>query len=188
MTRLHPTNLTSITRVGLNFAPILVGSLCLFALGGSAQAQIPFQSGAIIGGESCEIVVHSSGVMTTNAGETVLSSQEAGGSGGVATVTSRKLTGNPPGLGPAFWVSFEAPTGFSTMPVGGDTGVTFETRFSGVSISRGRNFTNRRGDRPRRLRRRGVSITQITGDLIARRTGSPFPSGAYSAVGILRCE
>lgn len=151
-------------------------------------AQVPFTSGVLLNQESCEIVVNSSGIMTTNAGETVLSSREAGGQGGVATVTSRKLTGNPPGLGPVFWVSFEAPSTFTSMPVGGDVGVTFEARFSGRSISRGRNFNNRAGTNPRRLRRRGVSITEITGDLIATRTGSSYPPGSYSAIGVLRCE
>ena len=165
-----------------------MAGICYVCLLGGAQAQVPFNSGVILSQETCEIVVNSAGVMTTNAGETVLSSQEAGGQGGVATVTSRKLTGNPPGLGPRFSVTFEAPSTFTTMPVGGDTGVTFEARFSGVSISRGRNFNNRLGSRPIRLRRRGVSITEITGDLIATRTGSTFPAGTYSAIGTLRCE
>lgn len=134
--------------------------------------------------ESCIIVVDQFGTMTTSTDMLTLSSKEAGGVGGLATVTSRKLRQNP---GPRFSVTLEAPSTFTSMPVGGDAGVTFQARFSGVNISRGRNFAERNGNRRIRLRRRGTSITQITAHLIATRS-TPFPGGTYSAEATLRCE
>ncbi len=134
--------------------------------------------------ESCIIVVNSAGTMTTSADTLTLSSKEAGGVGGIATITSRKRRQNP---GPRFGATLEAPSTFTSMPVGGDTGVTFLARFSGVNISRGRNFAERNGNRRIRFRRRGTAITEITAHLIATRP-TPFPGGAYSAEATLRCE
>lgn len=152
---------------------------------GSASAQnMNFGSSAVMGQERCTIMVTQPGTLTSSTDLLTLSSKEAGGVGGIATVTSVKLRTNP---GPRFQVTLEAPTGFTSMPTGGDTGVTFSTRFSGVNISRGRNFAERNGNRPVRLRRRGTSVTQITAHLIATRP-DPFPSGSYSAEATLRCE
>ncbi len=165
---------------------LLLAVAAVFAITTAAGAQtMPFASGPSISTEYCQIVINQSGVMTTNVGETVLSSKETGGSGGIATVTARRM--RPSGIA-RFSVTLEAPTTFTSMPVGGDTGVTFATRFSGVSIYRGRNFNERRGNRRVRLRRNGDSITEITGHLIATRTGLTFPAGTYDAVATLRCE
>ncbi len=134
--------------------------------------------------ESCTIIVNQAGTMAASSDARTLSSKLTGGIAGLATVTSRKRSQNP---GARYRLTLDAPSAFTSMPVGGDAGVTFATRFSGISISRGRNFTERDGNSSVRLRRRGTSVTQITAHLIANRPDS-FPGGSYSAVATLRCE
>ena len=172
----------------------LASSLAICALFSSvalntkpASANVGLNSGIIVTDNRCEIVINSSGTLAPSADQMVLSSQETGGVGGIATVTSIKPAGGG-GNPRQFTLTFEAPTTFTSMPTGGDTGVTFEARYSGVSISNGRNFGEREGSRSIPLRSTGVSITEVTGHLIATRTGTTFPQGAYSAVGTLRCE
>ena len=153
----------------------------------SANNLIQFNTSATVSAESCVIQVIQNGTMTANPSSTVLSSKNAGGIGARAIVTSRKRgRGNNPG--PRFRVTLEAPFSFSGAPVGGNTNVNFTTRFSGISISRGKNFAERNGTNSVRLRRHGTSVTEITGHLIATKTTGAFPSGSYSGQATLRCE
>lgn len=154
----------------------------------AASGDIPFTGGPGIGSEICIVEVINAGTLAPRLNFRRLSSKEAGGSAGMAIVTSRKF-GAGSGAGARFRVSLDEPTSFDSAPVGGNDNVVFRTRFSGTSISNGRNFGERRGTRSVGLPRLGTTITQIDAHLIARKTGGNiFEAGDYSATAVLRCE
>ncbi len=166
-------NLLRATAVGLS----LTFATIFGVFSNQASAQTVNFSGNIAAPNACIIVVLSDGTLAPNAAGTQLSSKNPGGVGGTANVfsfTNYRL-----------WL--DPPTFFTLMPPGfDDSGVAFSTLFSGTSIFRGRNFTDRRGTSPTRLRR-GFSITRITADLIADNPFA-FSTGNYASYATLRCE
>lgn len=126
----------------------------------------------------CAIVVQNDGTLAADVSGHVLSSKEAGGVSGIATIYSLW----------SYDISVDAVPFFLAMPTGGDTGVTISSTFSGSAVNaRGRTFAERPGNQPVRLRR-GYSITQVTVDMAATRVGTPYPAGDYTALSIVRCE
>lgn len=163
-----------------------ISSLSIGASAAIAEANIPFGSSPLIAEETCTIVVQNDGAMTVSPDGRTLSSQEAGGVRGAAIVRSQRFS---PSNSARFEVSVDAPSGFDTAPANGNTGVNFETRMHATSILNGITMNNRNGNNPRRLRRNGVSVQEVTIDLIARKpVGQAFPIGNYSATTVLRCE
>ncbi|MEM9332980.1 MAG: hypothetical protein AAGA53_16785 [Pseudomonadota bacterium] len=165
-----------------------VSAVVLYTTYPASSQDINFSSSPIISGESCVIELVQEGIFGVSANERTLNSQNFGGVGAQILVTSRKRgAGDSPG--PRFAITLEPPTAFTTAPPGGDDNVTWRTRFSGVSVLNGVNFNNRNGLNPRRLPRRGTSVTQITGHLRARKpAGDAFPPGNYRAEAVFRCE
>jgi hypothetical protein len=106
-----------------------------------------------------------------------LSSKLAGGLGAVAEITSTRN----------FRVTAIPTPTLSAFPVGGNTGVTLRSTFSGQSISNGRTFSDRAGNRAIRLRN-GLGRTRLTVHMLATRAGSAFPSGYYQGEVVIRCE
>lgn len=133
-------------------------------------------AGNVEASAACTIVVRGGGSMTQSGGGDQLSSKNTGGNYGVADVYSWRN----------YDISLDAPSFFTSRPVGGDDNVTFSASFSGTSIFRGRAFADQPGSTSVQLAR-GLSITRIHAHLTASRPDA-FPSGNYSAYTILRCE
>ena len=151
--------------------------LALAATSASATTEgIPFV-GNITDPNRCAINVLSDGQFGISADFHTLSSKLPGGVGGVADVTSSR----------PYDITVEALPFFTHFPGGGNTNTTFEARFSGVSIDRGRDFAEQSGSTPVRTRG-GTTTTRVTTQLIATRTGSAFPSGNYTGTVVVRCE
>lgn len=162
---------------------------CLVALGFlAASAGLP-ESGAraatgsvtftgnVSVANSCTITVQNDGHFGQAANLRQLSSKLAGGAPAVAVITSTRN----------YRISAIASPVLTSYPVGGNTGVTMASLYSGQSISNGRTFTERNGSSTVRLRN-GLSSTRVTVHLSATRVGSAFPSGYYQGTVTLRCE
>jgi hypothetical protein len=142
----------------------------------SATGGIVFR-GSVTRNNSCAINVINDGILGLNGGLSLMSSKIAGGSAAVADIVS---TTN-------YRISAIVTPGFTVSPAGGNTSTTFQARYSGQNINRGRNFAERVGTSRVRLRT-GNSTTRVSVHLIATRTGSSFPSGHYEGTVTLRCE
>lgn len=142
------------------------------SLGASLTGALP----AVIG--SCTIMVQNGGTMVTNPQLNTLSSQGAGGSSARVSVNPQSLICNILALLDCYSISAVAPTSFSMFPNGGNTGVSFASRFR---INGG---IDRPGNIPVMVPN-GTKMVDI--DLAASRT-STYPSGNYEAVVTVRCE
>lgn len=134
-------------------------------------------SGNITVNNSCAINVINDGRFGTSANMRQLSSKLAGGAPAVADIVSSRN----------YRISAIAVPTLTSYPIGGNTGVTMASLYSGQSISSGRTFTERPGTTTVRLRNR-LSTTRVTVHLSATRSGSAFPSGYYQGTVTLRCE
>jgi hypothetical protein len=126
---------------------------------------------------ACTINVIRDGNFGVSADLKVLSSKLPGGLSAVADVTSQR----------PYDISAIATNFFTTGPANANVNTTFESRFSGTDIYRGRTFAERLGTDAVKLRG-NLSITRLNVHLIATRTGSSFPSGAYVGSVTVRCE
>ena len=124
-------------------------------------------------GGYCSISISEDGQLFTSPDSSQLSSQGFGGRPGRAQIATNRRK---------FRISIDPPFGFTVAPNGGNNGVIFTTYMSGSGAT---NFTNRPGGNSRRLKR---GVTTITADLVADRSGQPFPAGQYRAELVLRCE
>ena len=141
----------------------------------AAQGNVQFGIN-ITTNNSCVVIVRRAGTLAQNAGGNVLSSKNAGGVTGIADVFSLL----------DYQVTAEAPPFFLNSPSGANTGTTFETTFSGTSITNGINFGEQPGTTPVTLNT-GFSGTRVVVDLTATRSDG-FPAGNYQTVSIIRCE
>lgn len=153
----------------------------IFTISGFVQssahsANVPF-AGSVAERDYCIIVLLSPGALAESTDSQVLSSKEAGGVPGVADVFAGKNKK----------LSVDAPSSFDTMPVDGDNGVTFETFHSGASIVSGKDYSEFAGTKEVPITG-SDSQTRISINLVATRTGDPYPGGSYSATAVLRCE
>lgn len=119
---------------------------------------------------TCAITVVDAGTLTANVGQTVLSSENAGGSAGTATIVTTSA---------AYQISVNAPTVFSTVPVGGAAD-TFAAKYSTTGDSA---YVDQTGANPLATGTHNVSV-----DLAASKTTGSFPTGLYAATVVLRCE
>lgn len=142
----------------------------------SATAGVPFR-GSVTTANACTIIVRQDGTFGLSANGMVLSSKLAGGIAGIADIIS----------GSNYFISATTFPFFTQFPPLGNNNTTFQSRFSGQSISRGRTFAERPGTNRVRLRT-GNSTTRVNVHLIATRTGTPFPAGNYRGVVVVRCE
>lgn len=134
---------------------------------------------------SCTIVVSASGVLKPNPDLTTLSTKNAGGSPGRATIEAN-AGGTLPSLVCSLGlplncmrVSITTPTGFSSAPAGGGNNVTLNGSFSRVGSSSDLNL---------------LFLVILNGtytfdfDLTATKVAGMFGTGTYQAQQVIRCE
>jgi hypothetical protein len=118
---------------------------------------------------TCAITVGSAGVMMPNVGQTQLSSENAGGSAGAASIVATSA---------AYQVSINAPTGFNTgSPVAPSA---FAAKYSATGAS---VYANQTGANPL-----ATGTTNVSVHLAATKTTGSYATGTYSATVVLRCE
>jgi hypothetical protein len=142
----------------------------------AATAGVPFV-GTVTTNNQCTIILVNNGLFGFSADRMQMSSKLTGGAAGRAEVRSNH----------AYTVTAEALPIFTVAPAGGNTNVSFAARFSGTSIFNGRIFAEQPGSTGV-VMRNGLSRTMLNIHLAATRTGSPFPTGNYTGVVVVRCE
>lgn len=138
--------------------------------------------GNINSNSSCQIVVNNHGTLGVSANIRQLSSKIAGGTPGRATITQR-------GVYDIYATTLPI---FSVGPVGANTGVTRQVRFSGAAVNPLTGFTIPIAERPAFPGIRVTSLgffsrVNLNLHFIADRP-TAFPSGPYEAIVVLRCE
>ena len=143
------------------------------AIIGSVQAANAVTGNVIFNADvqnTCVIAVTDAGQMTANVGQTQLSSTNAGGSPGKATIVSTSS---------AYKVSLDTPTAFTTMPTGGAAS-SFAASYSTTGAT---TLTNQSVQNPL-----ATGTTNVTVNLSATKATGSFPTGLYAATVVLRCE
>lgn len=119
---------------------------------------------------TCAITVDNAGTLTTNVGQTQLSSENAGGAAGAATIVTTSA---------AYQVSVNAPTAFDTMPAGGAAS-SFSAKYSTTGAS---TYSNQTVANPL-----ATGTTNVQVHMAANKATGSFPTGLYAATVVLRCE
>lgn len=122
---------------------------------------------------TCLITVGTPGILSTNGAMNVLSSSEAGGVSGTATVVT---------TGAGFNLSTSAPSTFFLAPAGGDDDVSFATHYSASGVT---SLLDVVGSVTSPL---GLGLTNVDVDLSATKSAGVFPAGNYTAEVTLTCE
>lgn len=169
-----PSSLTAKFRMIAGVCACLLAPATQFAE--AATGSVIF-NGTVSVVNTCVITVVNDGRFGIRADQRQLSSKLAGGLGAVAEITSARN----------FRVSAIPTPTLSAFPVGGNTGVTLTSTFSGQNITNGRTFADRAGNRAIRLRN-GLGRTRLTVHMLATRAGTAFPSGYYQGEVVIRCE
>ena len=121
----------------------------------------------------CQIMVTQPGALSASFNGNKLSSKLPGGTPGVATITATRSS---------YKLVLEAPMAFTNMPSNGGDGVRFRATYSATGNT---NFGRTRDGVAKKIKR---GNTRIKTHLVAKRQGSSFPQGYYSAQVTLRCE
>lgn len=121
----------------------------------------------------CQIMVTQPGTLSPSFNGNKLSSKLPGGHAGFANVTATRSS---------YKVVVEAPMAFTNMPSNGGDGVRFRASYSATGNT---NFGRTRDGVAQKIKR---GHTRIKTHLVAKRQGSSFPQGHYSAQITLRCE
>ena len=121
----------------------------------------------------CQVVLVEGGILAQSNDQQELSSKQVGGRAGRAQITT--TSGR-------YSVSIDTPSGFSSMPVGGDTNVSFASTYS---LSGATALAETSGNTATKLKR---GLTDIVTQFIATRSIDPFPAGTYGSVLTVRCE
>lgn len=124
-------------------------------------------------GHYCQIMVTQPGALSPSFTGNKLSSKLPGGHAGFANVTASRSS---------YRLAVEAPLAFTNMPNNGGDGVRFRATYSATGAT---NFGRTRDGVVKKIKR---GHTRVKTHLVARRQGSSFPQGAYSAQITLRCE
>ncbi len=169
-------SLNAYLRLAATFALCLAGQGLLSVPAAAATGNVVF-SGSITTANQCTITVVNDGTFGLSADKMQLSSKLAGGVAAVADVRSNH----------AYNISAIAVPTLTSYPVGGNTSVSLQSLYSGVSILNGATFAEQNGTIPVTLRN-GLSRTRVTVNLVATRTGSPYPVGYYQGTVTVRCE
>ncbi|WP_025031235.1 MULTISPECIES: hypothetical protein [Nitratireductor] len=122
---------------------------------------------------TCLITVGTPGVLGTNGALNVLSSTEAAGVSGTATVVT---------TGTGFNMSTSTPAAFLVAPAGGDDDVTFSSSYSASGVT---TLLDVVGTVTSPL---GLGVTNVDVDLSATKSAGVFPAGNYTAEVTLTCE
>ena len=120
---------------------------------------------------TCAITIVDAGILTTNVGQTQLSSTNAGGQAGSATLAVTSA---------AYSVSVNAPTVFDTAPA--TAGVsTFAASYgtTGATVLAAGQTT---------AKPLSVGTTNVSVNMAATKATGAFPTGTYAATVVLRCE
>ncbi|NNU17608.1 hypothetical protein HK107_14850 [Parvularcula sp. ZS-1/3] len=135
----------------------------------AAQQTVTFT--ANVGG-TCTVIADTDGTLGPSADLTILSSTEAGGTRGRATVTT---------TGSGFNVTVAPPANFTTGPVDADTNTSFATSYdaSGVTVAVGVP-----GPTPSPL---GLGLTFLDVDATATKSAGTFSAGNYTLDTIVTC-
>lgn len=134
-------------------------------------------TGNISTSNQCSVIVANDGTFAFSADRMVLSSKLPGGSAAVAEVRSNH----------AYNITAIAVPMLTSFPSGGNNNVTLQSLFSGQSIQNGSVFAEQNGTTAVTLRN-GLSRTRVSVNLIATRTGTPYPMGYYQGTVTIRCE
>ena len=110
--------------------------------------------------------------MTPNSEVNQMSSENAGGSRATAVLAATSLN---------FTVTVDAPTAFSTLPTGGDTGATVAAFFSATGAT---SATDVEDDTATAL---GLGTTTLAVGATVDRASGVFPAGSYSLPVTVRC-
>ena len=145
-------------------AALLAAPLPAFAATGDVQFD------AVVN-NTCTITVGPAGVLSTNVGQTTLSSTNPVGSAGTADI---------PATSAAYSVSVNAPTSFATAPSGGGTNVTFAANYASAGAT---SVATTSSAAPL-----NTGVSNITVNMTATKTSGSFPTGTYAAIVVLRCE
>lgn len=145
-------------------AAVLSASAPAFAATGDVQFDATVNN-------TCGITVNQAGLLTANVGQTSLSSLNAGGAAGQASIVTTSA---------AYTVSVDQPTAFTTAPVNGGTNVSFAATYAatGATTVASTNAANALA----------TGTTNVNVDLTATKSSGSFPTGTYAAVVVLRCE
>ncbi|MFK5979013.1 MAG: hypothetical protein QM488_09030 [Rhizobiaceae bacterium] len=121
----------------------------------------------------CQIMVTQPGALSPSFTGNKLSSRLPGGHPGFANITATRSS---------YKIVVDAPMAFTNMPSNGGDGVRFHASYSATGNT---NFGRTRDGVARKIKR---GHTRIKTHLVAKRQGSSFPHGQYSAQITLRCE
>jgi hypothetical protein len=145
----------------------------LIASTGAASAQT---SGDVIFNGSlldiCVVLVTDSGTITPNGDYTELSSENAGGDRGGATITTTSAN---------FDLVVDAPAAFSSAPSGGDAGVTFDALVTASGVTVLTDIVDGV------LSSLGLGLTTLQVGVTASKGAGVFPAGAYQVPVTVRC-
>ena len=153
-----------------NFVKIALASALLAAPLPAFAATGNVQFDAVVN-NTCTMVVGPAGVLDTNVGQTVLSSQTGAGTAGTAAITATSG---------AFSVSIDTPTVFTAAPLNGGTNVTFAANYASAGAT-----TLAAANSARPL---NTGVSNITVNMSATKSSGSFPTGTYAAIVVLRCE
>ncbi len=120
---------------------------------------------------TCAITIVDAGILATNVGQTQLSSTNAGGQAGTATLATTST---------AYSVTVNAPTAFDTQPATAGTS-TFAASYgtTGATVLAAGQTT---------LRPLSVGTTTVAVNMTATKVTGAYPTGTYAATVVLRCE
>lgn len=152
------------------------GVLACAAMAASAGAAKAQTSGNVIFNGSlldiCIVLITDSGTIAPNGAYTELSSENAGGDRGGATITT---TSNN------FDLVVDAPAAFTSAPSGGDAGVTFEALVSASGVTVLSDIIDGV------LSSLGLGLTTLQVGVTATKGAGVFPAGAYQVPVTVRC-
>jgi len=152
--------------------PLLIAAM-LTASAGAASAASETMTFTGTVSATCQITIDSGGVLGASADLMTLSTTEAGGSAGTATIQASDSS---------FQVTAVAPASFTSAPAVGNTGVTFAALYSASGAT---TATEVDGSVPTALE---AGLTNLSVDLEATKSDGAFPAGEYSADVTITCE
>lgn len=120
----------------------------------------------------CIVAILGSGTLAPDATYTSLSSENPGGARGAATVVTTSTN---------FDLTIDTPTGFSMMPAGGDTGVTYDALVSATGVTILSDIVDGA------LSALGLGLTTLSVGATVTKGAGIFPAGSYQLPVTVRC-
>ena len=154
------------------FCSIGVAAWVVFASSGAvaqSSGDVIF-NGLIL--DSCVVAVLASGTLTADPTYMTLSSENAGGARGAATIVTTSTN---------FDLQIDTPTGFSVMPAGGDASVTYGAVVSTTGVTILADIADGV------LSALGLGLTTLSVGTTATKGSGVFPAGSYQLPVTVRC-